>query len=371
MTGRHRPRGAAPGPVRPPGSRIHEGLVGARALIGTAYLADPGLRSEYARDIAPRTGAALGKILRQLYPEKGHRQQGGEGREGEVGETHSGRRRMLDLGAGTGAAGEAARSHFDGKLELVSVDQVPLLPSVLAMDVTDVPALSRAASRGGPFDLVVAAHVLNELFLDQEPAQRSARLSELVGRWCQRLLSDGGNLVLIEPALRETSRMLLAVRDQLLASGLHIVAPCFLTAPCPALLRERDWCHDAAPPLAATPLHGLQALPPATAARVAPRHEHRVDFSYLVVRASGEPTKDLSLFRVVSDPLPEKGRLKLFACGLSGRQPLVRLNRHLSPTNSPLDTLARGDVAQITKTTFAQDGLRLGPETTVRKTNPT
>ena len=48
-------------PRRP--SRIHRGLTGARELVGTRYLADPGLRREYAEEIAPRTGAALGKIL--------------------------------------------------------------------------------------------------------------------------------------------------------------------------------------------------------------------------------------------------------------------------------------------------------------------
>lgn len=329
-------RGAGTPP--PSGSRIHQGLVGARPLVGTRYLEDPSLRAEYARDIAPRTGAALAKILAEVFPEPRAR---------------PGSMRMLDLAAGTGAAGAAARSHFADALKLTSVDQVATPGAVRAADVTDVPALCRLVAPGGPFDLLVAAHVLNELYLDELPTPRVQRLAALVGRWCQALLAQGGTLIVLEPALRDTSRALLAVRDQVLAAGLHIVAPCFFTGPCPALLRERDWCHDAAP-----------ARPAVAAGRPSPR----IDFSYLVVRAAGEPPTDPTLFRIVSDPMPEKGRLKLFGCGLSGRQPLVRLDRHTTSSNAAFDHLARGDVARITRTTFAQDGIRLGPETTVDRT---
>ncbi|MBC8132685.1 MAG: methyltransferase domain-containing protein, partial [Deltaproteobacteria bacterium] len=160
------------------------------------------LRSEYVRDIAPRTAVALEKILREVFPHRDER---------------NGPRRVLDLGAGTGAAVTTARSYFGNDLDVVAVDQVPAIAGVRTVDVTDVPALSRLASAGGPFDLMIAAHVLNELYLDEAPVQRIARLAALVGRWCQDLLADGGTLIVIEPALRETSRALLAVRDHLLA----------------------------------------------------------------------------------------------------------------------------------------------------------
>lgn len=339
------------------GSRIHQGLVGARALVGTPYLADDGLRAEYARDIAPRTRAALAKILADLLA-NGHLGAGGNGGRGP--------RRMLDLGAGTGAAGETARDYFGGDLDLVSVDKVPLAAAVRAADVTDVASLTRLAGAGGPFDLLVAAHLLNELFLDEPAANRPTRLAALLGRWCQLLLADGGALIVIEPALRETSRVLLGVRDQLLAAGLHVVAPCFFTGPCPALLRERDWCHDAAAP-APEPTRPAEREE-TRAARSRPRH--RVDFSYLVVRASGEAASDATAFRVVSDPLPEKGRSKLYVCGVPGRQPLIRLDRHAAPANAALDELARGDVAHIARTTFAQDGLRVGVDTVISRPAP-
>ena len=317
--------------VLPTSSRIHEGLVGARALVGTPYLADAGLRAEYERDIAPRTGVALRKILTEVLPAAGLRVRPDS---------------VLDLGAGTGAVGEALRGLLRHGHRLIEVDRVARGGTTRAADVTRVETL---AAFGGPFDLVIAAHVLNELYLDeQEPAARALRLARLVRVWSEELLGGQGTLVLIEPALRETSRVLLGVRDHLLASGLSIVAPCFFTGPCPALLRERDWCHDSAPDAAG----------------------RRIDFSYLVVRATG-PAAAANRFRVVSDPLPEKGRLRLFGCGGDGRHALVRLDRHASAANVDFERAGRGDVIQVSRTTYAGDGLRVGAETAVvRVTTP-
>jgi hypothetical protein len=314
------------------GSRIHHGLVGERALVGTPYLADPALRAEYERDIAPRTVPALAKVLRELFPPEG-------------GAAH-GPGRILDLGAGTGAVSEALRAHFGPGPTIVEVDRVATRPTVRVADLADAEAVSTG---GVPFDLVVAAHVLNELFVGEPSVRRVERLSRLVRRWSERLLASGGTLILLEPALRETSRVLLAVRDQVLAAGLRVVAPCFFTGPCPALLQERDWCHDST--------------------SAGPRGR-RIDFSYLVIRPSGAATLDPTLHRVVSDPLPEKGRLRLFVCGAAGRQPVVRLDRNHSATNADLDRLVRGDTAQITGTSLAADGLRLDANSAVTRLSP-
>lgn len=304
--------------------------MGARALVGTPYLADDALRAEYARDIAPRTGVALRKILTEVLPAEGLRLRPAS---------------VMDLGAGTGAVGETLRGLYGRGHRLVEVDRVARGGTTRAADVTRVDAL---AAFGAPFELVIAAHVLNELYLDEEPASRATRLGRLVRAWTEDLLGADGTLVVIEPALRETSRALLAVRDQLLAAGLHVVAPCFFSGPCPALLRERDWCHDSAPDAAG----------------------RRIDFSYLVVRATG-PAAAANRFRVVSDPLPEKGRLRLFGCGGDGRHALVRLDRHASAANVDFERAGRGDVIQVSRTTYAGDGLRVGAETAVvRVTTP-
>jgi hypothetical protein len=61
----------------------------------------------------------------------------------------------------------------------------------------------------------------------------------------------------------------------------------------------------------------------------------------------------------VSDPLPEKGRLRLFGCGPAGRHALVRLDRDASAANEALRAASRGDLVSIDSATPASDGLRV------------
>jgi hypothetical protein len=75
--------------------------------------------------------------------------------------------------------------------------------------------------------------------------------------------------------------------------------------------------------------------------------------------------------RVVSDPMPEKGRLKLYACGPTGRHAFIRLDRHESPANAPFANLVRGDVARINGAAKASDGMRVEAATSVwRRPSP-
>ncbi|HVV17539.1 MAG TPA: small ribosomal subunit Rsm22 family protein [Polyangia bacterium] len=305
------------------GSAIHDGLVGARELVGKPYLADPALREEYAHDIAPRTELALARVL----------DHGWTGLPAPV--------RALDLGAGTGAVGRALRARFGDGLELVAVDRTGGPGVVRANLAVELPPVE------GRFELVVAAHLLNELFVERAAADRAALRAARVLAWARAFLAPAGRLVVIEPALRETSRELLAVRDRLLPAGLHVVAPCFFAGPCPALASERDWCHDAA---------------------AVPGQRARVDFSYLVLAAA--PVEKPDHERVVSDRLPEKGRLRLYVCGAEGRRELIRLDRHRSPANAPLDTVSRGDALSMDRPEPTGNGLRVTPETTIVWTAP-
>jgi ribosomal protein RSM22 (predicted rRNA methylase) len=294
-------------------SGIHSGLVGARGLVGKDYLARPELRQEYESEIAPRTEESLRRILaRASIPRP---------------------RRVLDLGAGTGAVGRVIREVFH-EVELVAVDRVAG-PGIL---VADVARAVRPSGVTGRFDLIVAAHLLNELGARLDVDGRAA----LVAGWCRELLAPEGRCIVIEPALRETSRELLGVRDRLLAAGLGVLAPCLFRAACPALSRERDWCHDSAEVLVAG--------------------RSRVDFSYVVL-GHAQPQLDPSRYRVVSDPLKDKGRLRLFLCGPRGRLTLMRLDRDRSEANQALDQARRGDVLVIPEFLDLTDDTRIGPQT--------
>jgi ribosomal protein RSM22 (predicted rRNA methylase) len=220
---------------------------------------------------------------------------------------------------------------------LVAVDKEPG-PGIL---VADVLRGVRPAGVSGRFDLIVSAHLLNEL---SERLDLDGR-ARLVAGWCRDLLEPDGTCIVIEPALRDTSRALLGVRDRLLAAGLRVAAPCFSQTVCPALQRERDWCHDSAEVLVAG--------------------RSRVDFSYLVLRRSAAAEVDPSRYRVVSDPIKDKGRLRFFICGATGRLELVRLDRARSAANQALDRAHRGDIVVLPNVAVHDDSIRIVADSTV------
>jgi len=167
--------------------------------------------------------------------------------------------------------------------------------------------------------------------------------------------------VVIEPALRETSRQLLEVRDLLVARGFAVRAPCLFRGPCPARLRETDWCH-AERPIDAPPLV-------AEIAKRAGLRKEAVKMSYLVLAPKGEawaPPPPGRVFRIVSEPLPSKGRLRYMACGPEGRMGISLQEKHVNERNRRFGELLRGDVVELTEVEPRGDGLRLSDASDVR-----
>jgi hypothetical protein len=225
------------------------------------------------------------------------------------------------------------------EVEVTAVDTVPG-PGILLADLRHP---VRPHGIFGQFDWVLAAHLLNELAKTHSPDS----LSRLVEFWGVEWLAPDGVLILLEPALRETSRGLLQVRDRLIDRGFTILAPCLFSGPCPALKRERDFCHDSAPAIVA--------------------NRSRVDFSYMVFRRHA-PTKQSPLrYRVVSDAMKDKGRLRFFVCGDLGRQLVTRLDRDRSLANQDFDQLVRGELTSIENGVVTGDGLRLLRESVIRR----
>ncbi len=96
------------------------------------------------------------------------------------------------------------------------------------------------------FDIVLMSHVLNELWKkDGDKIQK--RLSFIKAQ--AEKLSENGILILNEPAMLESSRNLIKIRDEMLGSeafrGMNLVAPCPFSGSkkCPALLSENQTCH--------------------------------------------------------------------------------------------------------------------------------
>ncbi|MGV7215450.1 small ribosomal subunit Rsm22 family protein [Bradyrhizobium sp. UFLA05-112] len=149
---------------------------------------------------------------------------------------------LLDVGAGPGTASWAAAEAFASLQSFTLLDANRTLSSLaleLARDSTRLADISylpgdAAANLAGatPTDLVIASYLIGEL-----------------GEHDQRALADAmwakarHALVVIEPGTPAGYARTLALRQQLIASGAHVAAPCPHDKPCP--LTPPDWCHFA------------------------------------------------------------------------------------------------------------------------------
>ncbi|MBI5544655.1 MAG: methyltransferase type 12, partial [Deltaproteobacteria bacterium] len=173
-------------------------------------------------------------------------------------------------------------------------------------------------------------------------------------------LKPGGSLLIIEPALRETSRALLELRDLLVDRGFAVRSPCLFRGHCPALIKQSDWCHAER---AWEPPRLIQDL-----AKGAGLHKESLKMSYLLLAAPGEAwpmPPPGRLFRIVSEPLAGKGRQRYIGCGPEGRVGLALQDKHKSAQNAAFARLNRGDVIAIDGTEERGDGLALDPAGTV------
>ncbi len=94
------------------------------------------------------------------------------------------------------------------------------------------------------FDLIIASHSINELW--KKDKNRNQKIFALMQSLCA-YLNDGGILLVIEPAVMESSRTLITLRDMMKQSGFSVLSPCPEneggTCQCPALKSESGTCH--------------------------------------------------------------------------------------------------------------------------------
>ncbi len=311
------------------------GLTRERDLAGERYLDDPKLRAAYLLFYWPVSYAQVRRALAELP--------------GPLGD-------VLDLGCGSAPAAFAA---LDGGAQRAlgadrsqtALDIAGLLarPGSLPLRVQRWSAGQKAPD--GRYDLIICQHLLNELPAEKRPALTR----ELLG-----MLRPHGTLLLLEPALRETSRELLVLRDGLVAEGHAIRAPCLWRGACQALDRPSDWCHAERawdPPDLVTAIASAAGL-----------HKESLKMSYLAVAPKGEAWREPpagKVLRIVSERLKGKGRMRFIGCGPEGRMGLALQNKHEGASNASFRNLNRGDVVRLTESVPRGDGLALGPESTV------
>jgi SAM-dependent methyltransferase len=338
-------------------SELHQGLVGERTLAQACTYDRPSLLGAYLLWWWPQSYARARAAI-DLVP----------GVMPFLLEKKSAPIRILDLGAGPGPAAIAAADWLTGqgfKVDATLLDQSePALLEAKALAQnrpnltlhTERKDLSKPLQLAGQYDLILAANILLEL--PGKAPERAAFLQAI----CDANLSPKGTLLVFEPALRETGRALLEVRDLLIGAAspdraspppgrLRALAPCLTQQACPALIHPRDWCTSeiawSGPP------HVLQL-----SRELGLHAEAPLSFAPMILsRTVPAPPEDL--WRVVGVPPIEKGKKRLFVCADRGRLPVVRLDRDETEATRGFDEAARGDLIVLQGLLEKGDGLRL------------
>lgn len=213
-------------------------------------------------------------------------------------------RRLLDVGAGSGAAAWAAVRVWPSLDDLVLIDREPAVvdlgrrlaaaAGIRSMATAAWRTEALATSTFADADLVSAAYVLGEL--------SDADRSSLVGRLWD---ATRGALVLVEPGSRAGYRRLMDARSELISAGGHIAAPCPGSRACP--ISGADWCHF---------LVRLERSELHRRVKAATRSWEDEPFAYIVVsRSPAEAAARVVLGRPRSRP----GMVEIRVCAADGR----------------------------------------------------
>ena len=279
--------------------------------------------------------------------------------------------RVLDLGGGPGTGAlatldwccSAPALPFDA-LEMTVVDRsaralvvcrevwqayneagdrstIPSLRTVQCNVEDSLPVRLRAVGMEGAFDLIIVQNLLSELYIGSPAA--IDRRAEFVHSLLE-CLAMNGSVMLIEPALRSTSRALHQVRDKLLAQGqCTIYSPCLHDAPCPALVKPDDWCHEE---------RGWETPDwIAQIDREVGLIKDALKFSYAILRKDGKTLvpREAGCHRVVSELRVMKGEKRVWLCDEGGRPEVGRQDKERSVSNAPFDQWHRGAIVRVSE----------------------
>jgi len=219
----------------------------------------------------------------------------------------------------------------------------------LGTELNSGPGGPEAAVAEQPFDLILLGHTLNELWRGDARSieRRSAFAAELASK-----LGQNGLLIVLEPALLETSRALLAVRDRLVAAGIRAVAPCLCpSSPCPALAAgPMHTCH--------LELGWMPPEPVASLARRAGLDRESVKVCFMAFSAPAATFRGTELGdfgaepgllgRVVSEPMLNKaGRIRYLLCDGRNRFAFSAKSDDPAARRGGFFDLCRGDLILI------------------------
>ncbi len=325
--------------------------------LGTAYLDDQQLRASYLTYYVPVNLGKVQLLLEELRP--------------VLPILPDDEFRVLDLGGGPGTGALALldwccseslppatsirMTIVDRSAEVLrlcaelwqayagqsGVQSIRPVQTVLCNLERSLPSVFQVKAPENGYHLIIVQNLLSELFTkSSDPSgQRTAFVSHLLER-----LAPDGSLMLIEPALKSTSRGLHEVRNNLLA-GFHcsVYSPCLHDQPCPALVKPDDWCHEE-----------RQWETPAWIAQIDSEVgliKDALKFSYVILRKDGKTLvpRKAGYHRVVSELRVMKGEKRVWLCDETGRSELGRQDKESAPSNVAFDDCHRGAIIRVSE----------------------
>lgn len=223
--------------------------------------------------------------------------------------------RVIDFGCGPGTLTRAlldesrvSATHFLGVDSESSLRDLYLNQPRKEVQLEFSTHLSQSSSSK---TLFVGSYVLNEL------------------KTLPATLFEHDKIMILEPSTRQAFPKLLELRDTLIEHDYEILAPCSHREQCPLALSKKDWCHDR--------VHWNQPSWFEDLENLLPMKNKTLSFSYLLaVRKNSSVEK--TFWRVIGDPLIEKGKTRWLICKNSDRVFLSHLKRQ-----GPAPNLQRGD----------------------------
>jgi SAM-dependent methyltransferase len=318
---------------------LSKGLTGARELAGAGYLANDDLLGAYLLYYWPVSFAQTLSALRKAEIRRGAKAL-------DLGSGPApGAMALLEAGWTNVTAADRSAAALEKAQKLAQMGNFALTTQVWKAEDATMPA-------GGPWDLILLGHFINELAAGQgdRVARRAEFLQKLRGQ-----LSPGGVILLIEPASHGPNADALALRDQVVARGWGVQGPCFYQKACPALAAGAA-CHDLLP----------WKVPHIVAqtARRAGIDKRELPFTWFALRPDGplpRPSGTNPRYRVLSEPMLNKaGRKRVLICGEAGRFSLSAPGAYRSPLWLGVQ---RGDTLLITDPEQRESGWGIGEAT--------
>lgn len=265
--------------------------------------------------------------------------------------------KIADIGCGPGTASLAAAEYFstnapEQKVEIVAIDQntralhdtkkifsgfVKSERTQLYTKFGQLYHKNVGYTLKTKYDIIILSNFLNEI----GNVDAQSQLLELIST---RHIADDGIVIVIEPALRSTSRNLMQLRDEVAKGNeLSILAPCMGSPKCKMLeSNHRDWCHMYISWKSPEVIDKIDQL--------IGNKKNYLKFSYLILGGSsaartGKCAKNL--YRTVSAPMRSKGKIELLLCGERGITRVTRQDKDATSKNFDAGSIGRGIVVEF------------------------